>query len=393
MHFNKKNLLWIIVFALLFILMFKSCSKKPSAPPIHPRPVRMAVAVKKDIPVYIDSFGTINAYYSVNIQARVTGEVTAVHFKEGDEVKKGDLLFSIDARPYEAELEKAQALLAEDLVAFKLKQDTLDRNRKLMGKNLISKQDFETYQSDAAAAEAKVSLDRAAVDQAELDVEFCSICSPIDGITGKRLVDPGNIVPANTGPTLVNIRKVDLLFIDFMISEKDFPEVHKQMKGEVLDVMINPAGDEKSYKGKLTLVNNAVDSQTGMILLRAEIQNSEKTLWPGQYATVRLVVRTEKDAVLVPVTAVQFGQKGMYIYVVTDENTAKLKENIITGLQQDDNLVIKKGISPGEKVVTYGQLGLRDGIPVIDIDSQTANKEAEKHGEGEKDKKKSSDKG
>ncbi|MCK9554984.1 efflux RND transporter periplasmic adaptor subunit [bacterium] len=380
MYLNKKRLLWIIALAIVFILIFKSCSKKPPAPPVHPRPVKMAVAAKKDVPVYIDSFGTINAYYNVNIQSRVTGEVTAVHFSEGDEVKIGDLLFSIDVRPYKAELEKEQAMLAEDLVDLKLKQDTLERNRKLMEKNLISKQDFETYQSDAAAAEAKVSLDRAAVEQAELDVEFCSIRSPIGGVTGKRLVDPGNIVSANTGPTLVNIRTVDPLFIDFAISEKDFPKVHKQMKEETLVVKINPAGDENSYEGKLTLINNAVDSQTGMILLRAEIQNPEKILWPGQYATIRLIVYTEKDAVIVPVTAVQFGQKGMYLYVVTDKNTAELRQDIVVGLQQDEDLVIEKGVSSGEKVVTYGQLGLRDGIPVMNIDDQNADEKSEKGG-------------
>ncbi|MBN2190198.1 MAG: efflux RND transporter periplasmic adaptor subunit [Candidatus Aureabacteria bacterium] len=372
MHLKKGRLLWIIALAVVLILVFKSCSKKKPVPQVHPRPVRMVAAVEKDIPVYINSFGTINSYYDVNIQARVTGEVMAAHFKEGDDVKQGDLLFSIDVRPYEAELEKAQATLAEDLVDLKLKQDTLERNRKLMEKNLISKQDFETYQSNAAAAEAKVSLDRAAVDQAKLNVEFCSICAPINGVTGKRLVDPGNIVSANTGPTLVNIRMIDPIFIDFTISEKDFPEVHKQMKQGTLGVTVKPAGDEKTYEGKLTLVNNAVDPQTGMILLRAEIPNSDKTLWPGQYATIRLVVRTEKDAVLVPVTAVQFGQKGMYMYIVTDKNTAELRDNIVVGLQQDDNLVIEKGVSPGEKVVTYGQLGLRDGIPVMDLDSQSA---------------------
>ncbi len=388
MYLNKKRLLWIIALAIVFILIFKSCSKKPPAPPVHPRPIKMAVAVKKDVPVYIDSFGTINAYYNVNIQSRVTGEVTAVHFSEGDEVKRGDLLFSIDVRPYKAELEKEQAMLAEDLVDLKLKQDTLERNRKLMEKNLISKQDFETYQSDAAAAEAKVSLDRAAVNQAELDVEFCSIRSPIGGVTGKRLVDPGNIVSANTGPTLVNIRTVDPLFIDFAISEKDFPKVHKQMKEETLGVKINPAGDENSYDGKLTLINNAVDPQTGMIFLRAEIQNPEKILWPGQYATIRLIVYTEKDAVIVPVTAVQFGQKGMYLYIVTDKNTAELRQDIVVGLQQNEDLVIEKGVSPGEKVVTYGQLGLRDGIPVMDIDNQNADKKAEKGGEEKINRKK-----
>lgn len=381
MHLKKGRLLWIIALAVVLILVFKSCSKKKPVPQVHPRPVRMAAAVKKDIPVYIDSFGTINSYYDVNIQARVTGEVMAAHFREGDEVKQGDLLFSIDVRPYEAELEKAQATLAEDMVDSKLKQDTLERNRKLMEKNLISKQDFETYQSDAAAAEAKVSLDRAAVDQAKLNVEFCSICSPVEGITGVRLVDPGNIVSANTGPTLVNIRTIDPIFIDFTISEKDFPEVHKQMRQGTLSVSIKPAGDENTYEGKLTLVNNAVDPQTGMILLRAEIPNPDKTLWSGQYATIRLVVRTEKDAVLVPVTAVQFGQKGMYMYVVTDKNTAELRDNIVVGLQQDDDLVIEKGISSGEKVVTYGQLGLKDGIPVMDLDSQSA---AEKTGPDKK---------
>ena len=371
---TKRFLISVCIFSLLL----GGCSRKPTKPPVHPRPVKIATAIQKDVPIYIDSFATLAAYNDVNIEAQVTGKIEKAHFKGGDTVSKGDPLFTIDPKKYKADLDKAQAALTGDTFDMQLKKDTLERNKKLFEKKLISQQDFEQYKTESDAAEALVQTDKADLELAKINLGYCYIVSPIDGLTGKHLLDPGNIVIENNGPVLVNIKTIDPLYADFTIPERDFPKVHAQMKENILDVTINPAGDEKSYEGKVTLINNTVDPDTGTILLRAEVQNPERTLWVGQYATIRLTVRTEKNAVLVPVEAVQLGQKGMYIYVVTDKNTAELREDIVVGQQQEECLVIGKGVSAGERVVTYGQLGLRDGIPVVDIEKQNAGKGSSK---------------
>lgn len=371
------TIICIFLFCVLAVFFIKKSYKKKPEYQIPPRPVQVGVAVQKDVPVYIDSFGHMDAFYDVNIVSQVTGQIKEVHFEEGNEVSEGDLLFTIDPKEYKAELDKANAVQRGDSVDLKLKKDTLERNRGLVEKNLISKQEFETYQTDKAAGEAAVQLDNANIELAEIDLEYCYIRSPIDGITGKRAVDPGNIVIANSGPTLVNIKTVDPLYLDFTIPERSFPSIHEQMSKDKLNVSIIPAGDDKGpYDGELQFVDNTVDNTTGTIMLRATVPNEEKRLWPGQYVTVRLVVYTEKDAVLVPAESIQLGQNGKFLYVIKEDNTVELRDNLTVGQVQGDLLVIKKGVKAGEKVVKSGQMGLHDGskvqiLPEEDQNSQT----------------------
>jgi len=357
-----KYWLWIIVgqgVLLSIVLLIAGCSKKQEAQEIPPRPVKVATAFKRDVPVYIDTFGTLATPNNVDIIAQVTGKIKEVHFAEGDDVKKGAPLFTIDPKEYEADLEKSQAALAADQVDLKLKNETFERNKKLIEKKLISQQDFDTYKTDAAAAQAQVALDQAAVALAQINLDYCLITSPIDGVTGKRLVDPGNIVTANSGNPLVNIKSVDPLYLDFPIPERKLPEVKQAMASSTLKVEISPAGDSNGpYSGELQMIDNTIDEMTGTISLRATIPNPERNLWPGQFANVKLIVSTAKDAILVPGTAVQLGQKGMYAYVITDDNKADLRDEITVGQSEGDNIIIEKGIKAGEKVVTYGQMGL-----------------------------------
>jgi len=361
-------------------LLIAGCSKKEAAQEIPPRPVKVATAFTKDVPIYIDTFGNLASPNNVDIICQVTGKVKEVHFKEGYEVKVGDPLFTIDPKEYEAELAKSQAALAADKVDAKLKEETFERNKKLIEKKLISQQDFDTYKTDAAAARAQVELDKANLKLAEINLGYCSINSPIDGVTGKRLVDPGNIVTANSGNPLVNIKSIDPIYIDFPLPERNLPEVKAAMAATTLKVEISPAGDSNGpYSGDLQMIDNTIDDTTGTISLRSIISNPDRNLWPGQFADVKLIVSTAKDAVLVPGAAVQLGQKGMYTYVITDDNKADLRDEITVGQVEGDNVIIEKGIKTGEKVVTYGQMGLSPGAKV-QVQTGDEKKEADASG-------------
>jgi len=361
---RNRSPLGLLLLALT-LLAFSGCAKKKPAPQIPPRPVQVAVASTRDVPVYLDNFGNLVSPNDVDIVSQVAGKIAAVHFSEGDEVKEGELLFSIDPREYQAALDRARAALAGAEADLKLKRQTLERNRPLLAKNLISQQDFDTLQTEVEAAEAQVKLDRAAVRQAEIDLGYCSITAPVAGVTGKRMVDPGNVVVANTGAVLVNIRSLDPLYLDFTLPENDLIEVRRWMDQGTLRLEVTPTGDpDGPYPGDLKLIDNTIDDSTGTIALRASIPNPERKLWPGQYATVRLVLYTAKDAIVVPGAAVQLGQEGVYLFVIKDDNTADLRDDIKVGLGEGEDLVIEKGVKAGEKVVTTGQLGLSPGAKV-----------------------------
>lgn len=360
----------------LLLIMFltaqiKGCIQRNQRVPIHPRPVKTAEAFEKDVPVYVRSFGTIYSPGDIDIKSQVTGKIIEVGFQQGDEVREGDLLFIVDPAPYMAELDKAKAALAENKVNMRLKLDTLERNRKLFEKDLISEQEFEQYHTEATAAVAKVELEKANVEKAKIDLEYSRIISPVDGITGKRQVDPGNIVSANTGPTLVNVRVISDLYIDFTLPERDLTPVREAMKNGPLKVLITIPGEEENvFQGKLDLIDNTIDEATGTFALRASVKNEERTLWPGQFVNVKLILTTQKDAVLVPYAGPQIGKEGHYVFVISRGNTADLRQ-VKLGSRQDDYVVVQEGVKTGESVVVQGQMGLAPGIPVVDISGKS----------------------
>lgn len=361
----QKKIIYAVTIIFLIFFM-RGCLAKFHKEPIQPRPVKTEIVIKKDAPIYIGSFGTLKSINDVNIQAQITGKMLSVNFKEGDEVSKGDLLFVIDPSEYQATLLKAEASLAESIANAKLAKDTLERNRTLVEKELISEQDFETYQTDLASAVAKVDLDRAQVELARINLGYCYIVSPIDGMTGKRLVDPGNIITANTGPVLVNVKTINDFYIDFTITEKELPRIRDAMEKGVLTVEINPIGDNKGpYEGKLIFIDNKVDESTGTVSFRAIVSNKERKLWAGQFVTLHLILSIEKNATLAPYEAISIGQNGPYLFVV-DKNRADLRI-LDLGERQDEYIIVNKGVKPGEKVVTLGQLGLVSGVSVKEI--------------------------
>ncbi len=355
------RLLQVIV--VLLALSSAACTKKVTAPKPQARPVSAAKAVTRDIPIYIDSFGTLAACESIDIKSQVTGKIISFLFKEGQFVNKGDLLFVIDTNTYIATLQKEQASLAQSAANLQRNKDSYDRNKKLWEQKVISDDEFERYKTAYDDTVAQYMLAQAQLRLAQLDLDYCTIESPVSGYTGRRLVDPGNIVPANTGPTLVNVKRIDNLLLDFTASEKYFHEAHLALASNTIYALLSPEGVDGVFTGIVHFVDNTVDDQTGTIAFRADVPNKDFKLWPGQFITIKFVVGEKKNAVLVPYTAVQNGQKGAYAFVVSNDSKADLR-NVTTGLRYDDMIMIASGIKAGETVVTVGQMGLAPGTPV-----------------------------
>ena len=360
-----RKILAVGVIIIFFMFVFRVCFFKKEAPKAMPgKPVEVGEVIKKDTPIEIGSFGTLTPIEDVDIKSQVTGKIQSVNFKEGDYVENGDMLFTIDPSEYQAKLDEAIGLVEQDKADLKLQIDTLERNRTLVKKNLISQQDFEIYQTDVALAEAKLKTDQGSLEWAKINLDYCYIRSPIGGVTGKRLVDPGNIVTANSGSTLVNIKSVDPFYLDFTVSETDLVKVRNAMAKEKLKVEIYPENDDNApYGGELIFIDNTVNELTGTIALRALIPNKERRLWAGQFVTVSLIIGIEKDATLAPYKAVAIGQKGPYLFIVTKEDKADLRL-LKLGERYEDHIIIEDGVKPGEKFVVTGQLGLAPGVPV-----------------------------
>jgi membrane fusion protein, multidrug efflux system len=332
-----------------------------------PRPVKTAVATLKDVPYFIEAFGNLTALENVDIKSQVTGKILAAHFKEGQRIAEGDLLFSIDPSEYKAELDKVRAALQVDQVDLKMKKDTLERNRPLVGKELVSQQDFEKYQTDVDSEEAQIVLDQANVSLAQINLDYCSIKSPVNGIIGKRLVDPGNIVLANNGPALANVKAIDALYVDFTVTDRQLQSIRSAMAAGILKAEVRVPDDGKTYAGELKLIENSIDNTTGTISLRAIVPNETHALWAGQFVYVKLILGIQKDAVLIPYAAAQLGQKGTFAFVVTPEDKADLRI-LTTGSRQGDDIVVETGVKAGEKVVISGQMGLSPGAPAKEVE-------------------------
>lgn len=352
-RFGRKRLYWggglIVLVALALTLRSIANRPKQSAPP-GPKPVTTAKVITQDVPLYLDEIGTTAAYETVQIQAQVSGQIIAREFKDGADVKKGDLLFRIDPKPYEAALANAQADLA-------LNQANLKRQTELRVKNVTAGQDYDNAQanaqrSDAAVAAAQVNLDR------------CYIKSPIDGRAGLRNVDIGNVVgPAGTVP-LLTIMGMDPIYTDFTVAENDLALVRRYLNNANLKVVTDADGDNvEPRQGKLYFIDNAVQPGAGTVKLRGETPNSDRALWPSQFVKVQLILDILKEAKLVPGSAVQIGQNGPYVFIVKSDSTLELRQ-VKPGQSQGDLTVITDGVQAGETVITSGQLQLSPGMKV-----------------------------
>jgi multidrug efflux system membrane fusion protein len=327
-------------------------------------PVSVAKVVKENVPVEISAVGTVEAYATVVVKAQVGGVLDGVDFKEGQEVKKGDLLFTIDKRPYEALLHKEEANLEHDLVDEKNAREQYDRIAVLYKKNIESKEDLDNARATAESMKILLDVDKASVEYARLQLEYCTIYATVDGVTGSLTVNVGNVVLANDS-SLVTINQITPIYITFSVPEENLPRIRKYMKSkEKLKVLVDAPGDEsKQETGELAFVDNQVDTNTGTIKLKALFDNRDKALWPGQYVNVTLKLTVQEGALVVPVEAVQTGQNGQYVYVVKPDNTVENRA-VTQGRTLDGKTVLESGVTEGETIVTDGQLRLSPGSKI-----------------------------
>lgn len=366
----KKQISFIIAFCLLLaacylLLLLPACSKEKSKQPLKGPavPVTVAPVIKKTVPIQIKAIGNVESYSTVGIKARVGGELVRVSFKEGQDLNKGDLLFIIDQRTYQTALEVAQANLVKDTALSKKADDDVVRYTSLFQEQLVSKDNYERIQANAEALKATAAADKAAVENARLQLEYCSITAPISGRSGSLMVDQGNLIKPNDDKPMVVINQIQPIYVRFSVPEQNLSEIKKYMAAGKLKVEAFISDDyKKPAEGVLTFIDNTVDAATGTIKLKATFDNRERALWPGQFVTVRITMATIQDAVLVPTQAVQTGQQGQFVFVVK-EDTAELRP-VNAGIIHEDMTVIENGLAPGEQVVTDGQILLMPGARV-----------------------------
>jgi len=326
-------------------------------------PVTVAEVTSKTVPVEVRVIGNGEAYSTVVVKSQLDGQLSRAYFQEGQDVNEGDLLFTIDSRPYDSALKQAEANLARDLAQEKNARAQADRAQKLYEGGLISREQYDQFSSNASALEAAVRADQAAVENAKIQLEYCSIRSLLAGRTGKLLVHPGNVVKAND-TALLEINQISPLYVNFSVPEQHLREIKEyQAQGKLKVEAIPPQDGARSEEGLLTFFNNTVDSTTGSILLRATFRNSQKRLWPGQFVNVVLRLTSHPNTVVAPTQAVQAGQQGHYVFVVGPNLTVD-SHPVVVGPAIGGETVIENGLQPGDKVVTDGQLRLFPGAKI-----------------------------
>jgi membrane fusion protein, multidrug efflux system len=380
LRLKKKNTSksWAATSILLLLPLLMICvscnhgsarAAAPAAPP--PALVSVINATAQDVPEYLDEIGRNVAFESVTVTPQVPGKITERHVQDGENLQKGQLLFVIDPRPFKAQLDSAQANLAQAQAALELAKIQFARDQDLVGTRAISKQDYDTKKNTVDVNAAQVEAAKAAIETAQINLEYCYIHSPIDGRAGARLVDVGNIVQGNT-TALLSIQRLDPIYATFTITERDLPGVQKQMRSGALQALVRlPSDPENTTRpGKVEFLDNAVQNATGTVNLRATISNSDHHFWPGQFVDVKLVLATQKQAVLVPSQATQISQQGPFVYVIKSDDTAELRP-VSLGQRQGSDVVITNGLAPNERVVLAGQLLVRPGSKV-QIDAKSA---------------------
>jgi multidrug efflux system membrane fusion protein len=327
-------------------------------------PVSAAPIVLKMMPVRLTAIGNVEPFTTVTVKARVDGEILSVKFKEGDEVRQGSVMFEIDPRPFDAMLKQAQANLLRDRALYDRANEQEKRYKDLLAQNFISPDAYEQVRTNTATAAATLSADEAAVDNAKLSLEYCTIRSPVTGYAGRIQIQQGNLIKANDTSPLVTVNQVVPIFASFSVPEQNVSDVRKYQAAGVLRVeatFTNAA--HAPIAGTLSFIDNTADTTTGTIKLKAEFPNIDKALWPGQFVNVVLTLYEQKDAVVAPSASVQSGPNGQYVYVVKADGTVELR-NIKIARAEGNETVVAGGLAAGEQVVIAGQLRLAPGTRV-----------------------------
>lgn len=358
-----KRVLLVLIAGLLLLSAVGCSSGKVQAAPAGPPPplVNIVKARTQDVPRYLDEIGRNAALESVSVTPQVGGRIEERHFKDGDNLKKGQLLFVIDPRPYKAQLDAAQATIAQNKAALELAKIQFARDADIVNTRAISRDDYDTKKNAVDVSKAQLEAAEAALETAKLNLEYCYIHSPIDGRAGARLVDVGNVVQSNS-TALLSIQHNDPIYANFTVTERDLPEVQKQISHRTLKALIWLPTDSanEARTGIVEFLDNTVQNGTGTVNLRATIPNSDRHFWPGQFVNVRLVLGTDQGAVLIPSEATQISQKGPFVFVVKSDDTAELRP-VVLGQRQGSDVVVTSGLSTGERVIVAGQMTVRPG--------------------------------
>jgi membrane fusion protein, multidrug efflux system len=378
-HWDSQScthLTWRISAPAVLIALFaltSGCAKQHAAPPARP-PTMVSVAKvsQKTMPVEVTAVGNVEAISTVSIRAQVPGEVQAVHFKEGDFVTKGQVLFTIDPRPYQDALAQANAALARDKATGVYNRAQAERYKTLFDQGVVPAQQVDSYVSAADASDAVLNADEAAIKTAELNLEYCTITSPIDGRTGTIMVKAGNLVKVADVPIVV-INQVNPIYVNFTVPQQYWPDIKQHVDQGTLHVMATiPQDPGPPMDGTLTFVDNSVDPTTGTIHLRGTFENRQNRLWPGLFVSVLLTLSEQPNTTVVPAQSVVTTQQGSYVYVVKSNNTVEQRTIVPTRTVNGDT-VVDKGLQPGETIVTDGQVNL---IPGAKIEIKTGSTEA-----------------
>jgi len=327
-------------------------------------PVSVAQVVTKDVPVRLHAIGNVEPYQTVALKARVDGQIVAVRFREGDEVRQGAVLFEIDRRPFEAQLRQAQANALKDKALYDHAKEQQNRYKDLLDRKFISPDAYEQVRTNAETAAATMRADEAAIESVRLQLDYCTIRSPITGYAGKIMIQQGNLVKANDTNALVVVNQVVPVYASFSVPEQSLADVRRYQADGELQVSASVASSgHPSVPGRLSFIDNTTDVATGTIKLKAEFANADKALWPGQFVSVVLTLTQQKDAVVVPSTAIQNGPNGQYVFIVKPDQTVDLR-NVTIARTEGDDAVVASGLAAGDKVVTVGQLRLAPGVRI-----------------------------
>ena len=351
------------VFLASFVVV--GCTDKAAAPPDDPViPVMAAKVVQKPMPIELHAIGTGEAHATVSVESQVAGIVKSVDYQQGQYVKKGDLLVSLDDRPFQATLQLAQANLTKDKAQAELAKVQAERYEKLYQSGIVPKEQYDQFVATADAAEASVEADQAQVETAKLQVSYCSIYAPISGRVGSQLIYPGAVVKSNDVPVLVVINEISPIYVDFSVPQQYLDEIKGYMAKGRLGVQAIPSDNSAPEMGSLTFVDNAVDPTTGTIKLKGSFANGDLRLWPGEFVNVVLRLAEQERAVVVPSQAVQTGQQGDYVFVIKPDMTVDSRV-VTVGRTINGESVITEGVRPGETVVTDGQVRVVTGSKVV----------------------------
>jgi multidrug efflux system membrane fusion protein len=375
---------WVVVVAAAGAALWKlsghdfvgSAKGPPPSPPAVP--VVAGTADTQNVPIYVRGLGTVQAFQMVTVRSRVDGNITKVLFTEGQEVKAGDPLFEIDPRPFQAALEQAQATKTKDEAQLKGAQLDLERYQKLLPTGFQTRQQYDQQVATVGQLKGAIAADQAQIDAAQLNLQYTDIRSPIDGRTGARLVDLGNFVQAGQATALVSITQLKPIYVSFTVPQENLIDIRTNQARVPLGVEAY-AGDDKTLlsRGKLTLIDNQVDTTTGTIHLKATFDNGDERLWPGEFVSARLILSTREDAVVVPAQTVMQGPQGAYIYVIKPGDTVE-RRPVQVAATQDNLAVVEKGLARGEHVVIEGQYRLTEGVKVSVRQPDNANAMADK---------------